>query len=162
MSACCNLGSDGQGHVELVNFLFDLPNIDINADDKQRFTAIDHAIDSGFKKIVNMLYNWKDFNWKCGKQNKLKLACDKSLEMCQFVLNLWPDVDVNGKEFFGHPVLHTACTNEDINILKLILSLPGINADICDGSGASAWFRIAISIFNENGFWSFESLSVNI
>eukprot|EP01084_Bolivina_argentea_P070304 127819_1 len=155
ISAC--YGIPGNKNVtEIVEFLLNIADIDINFVNNIGLTAIDWAISLNGKKIVNALYKQKGFDWKSGTLNKFAIACGKQdLEMVKLVLKLWPNIDVNGT-MSGKTAVHRACMNKNINVLKFILDLKEIKPDICDANGYSAW----LLVIEKGGFNYIEHIKV--
>eukprot|EP01083_Nonionella_stella_P076970 209942_1 len=120
---------------EVVQFLLGLQDIDVNAIDAYGYTAMDLCIRSNHITAINILYGKKSES----KVNKFVEAAGVNVAMCQLVMRLWPQIDINGVDNDGQPAIVKAVHNRDVEVLKHILSLPGIAVNKPDPMGMTAW-----------------------
>eukprot|EP01084_Bolivina_argentea_P070302 127817_1 len=162
-----------QQNVELIQFLLNIPNIDVNtvADGE---TACDKALREYFcplrpkemLRIANMIRNHPNYDWKIGK-NKLYTVCNggnATIDDIKYILNLYPEIDINQ---LNHPEIGRAFIFEairfDTDTLLFVLNLPGIDVDLCDKNGYTPWLH-AVKCINAyshmHGAHNFDNLKL--
>ena len=117
-------------NIEIVKLLLEQPNIDVNAKDYDGWTplsiaCINHKLEN-VKELLshpNINVNAKDYKGK----TTLYHACRGGYPKVVVKLLLeHPNIDVNLQDYKGMTPLYVACKSKNIEIAKLLLSIPDI------------------------------------
>lgn len=125
------------GHVKTVKLLLTFPEIDPNVLNNHKDTALHIACRKGHIEIVKLLLNHKNINL-----NKKGLCYKTPLE----VAHNWKHTEIvqlllshpNTKNDAGYTILHQACLEDNIQIIKSLLDDTRTNLNIQDNEGNTA------------------------
>lgn len=121
------------GQEAVVQFLLQLPNIDINIQDHElRFTALMWACNKGHLQIVKQLLAQANININARNRDKKTAFMFAVLSGQENIVKLFlenQDLDINAQEMWGNSALIMASSRGDAAIVKLLLDFPGIKID---------------------------------
>ncbi len=135
------------GHVDIVKFLLEQPETDVNVRDKCGWTSLRHACRRRNNlAALTSLWNHPKFDRAAvcdGGMNALMLASWMgSLDMVSFLLS-HSEVDINAADNDGDTALLYAARSHDVEIFKTIFNHPGVDRTVVNNQGLNAVFLAA-------------------
>jgi ankyrin repeat protein len=118
------------GHVDLVTFLLAIPNIAINAQDSDGFTALQYASQNGFEEICQILVSQRGIDPTLAQRfgmTALHWAAQKGFHGIVRALLALSQINVNATDDENWTPLHWAARNGYTDVADLLLTVQGID-----------------------------------
>lgn len=126
--------------IEILEDLINLPNVDINTQNKDGNTLLHRSCMEGYSELTHLLVTTRNPNLNI-RNNKGNTALHEAYRHQRtdttFFLLQQPEIDINATNNEGMSILHEVCEDHIPSLVQLLLSHPKINVTLRDNHNCS-------------------------